>query len=221
MRTGWKPVVWNSARSSSAATLKVIEIAGARVTVERRLGQNGAQDLLRLREVAFELGGNADPPARPQHAAEGEQRAGLLGQPVEHRVQHDDIEAVVGQAVEVVGVADLEGEVVARAAGGQADAQRKRIDAQHPALIADQLGDMAGQQAGAAADVEHALARADSEIGDQALARLELAGGADPLVVERKGRVVEGERRRPLDRSATHVHGQHHDPLRARRDSPV
>ena len=57
---------------------------------------------------------DADPPARPQHAPEGEQRAGLLGQPVEHRVQHHDVEAAVGQAAEVVGVADLEGEVVAR-----------------------------------------------------------------------------------------------------------
>ena len=39
---------------------------------------------------------------------------------------------------------------------------------------ADQIGDMLGQQAGAAADVEHALAGHDGELPYQKLAGLEL-----------------------------------------------
>jgi hypothetical protein len=117
---------------------------------------------------------------------------------VEHRVEHDHVAARIGQIVEVVGIADLEREIGPRLGERQADAQRQRIDADHATLRPHQVGDVLGEQAGAATDIEHALARPDCEIGNQALAGLELPRRADAVVVagqfgivERQGRLID------------------------------
>ncbi len=112
---------------------------------------------------------------------------------MEHGVEAHDVETGGRDGRQIVGVGDLELEIGPRLGLGELDAQRQRIDAQHVAGGTDQIGDMLGQQAGAAADVEHALARRDSKFPHQHLARLELTINADAVVVARQLVAVLGE----------------------------
>ena len=112
---------------------------------------------------------------------------------MKHGVEAHDVEIGGRDRGQVVGVGDLELEIGPRLGLGKLDAQRQRIDAQHVAAGPDQIGDMLGQQAGAAADIEHALARRDREVAHQHLARQELAIDAHAIVVSRQRVVVLGE----------------------------
>ena len=78
---------------------------------------------------------------------------------MQYGIQADDIEARGGYRRKVIGVADTKHQVGPRPRLRDFDAQRQRIDAQNVAGRAGDVRDMFGQQAGAAPDIEDALAR--------------------------------------------------------------
>ena len=169
------------------------QTAASCIGTERRPRQHPRHEFLEARSRAPGGAADAQSPARLQHTCKLAERAGLFRQPVEDGVEADDVESGARDDGQVVGVGDLELQIGPRLGPGKLDAQRQRIDAQHGAGRADQIGDMLGQKASAAADVEHALAGRDGELPDQKLAGLELTAGADKLVVARQLLVVLSE----------------------------
>ena len=171
------------------------DVLGPGIGGKGRLCQSRVHDLDEARGTTPLAAADAQPSAQPQNAREFGERPRLLRQPVEHRIQADDIDRTGRDRAQVMGAADSEFEVGPGSRSGDLDAQRQRVDAQHMAGGADDVGDVLGQQAGAAADIEHALARRDRQRLHQALARLELPPDADALVVARQLVAVLGERR--------------------------
>ena len=110
--------------------------------------------------------------AGPQHAPHLAQRRHpqVLGQVVHHQAGHHDVEMLGGE-IQRFGRADPELAIsgTASLAASVGDHLRRWIDTDDLAFRADRPGEQPREVAGAAADIQHALARSHASRSDQCL----------------------------------------------------